>query len=76
MSGRVGLPGLNQYYKQGLMCLAPGHNAVTPVRLEPAALRSKVKHSRLSSLIVFLKKDAEQTVNQPNLIRVYVVHMP
>ena len=31
--------------KQGLMCLAPGHNAVTPVRLKPMALRSQVKHS-------------------------------
>ena len=30
------LPGLNQYLKQGLMCLAHGHNAVMPVRLEPA----------------------------------------
>ena len=29
--------------KQGLMCLAQGHNAVTPVRLEPTALRSWVK---------------------------------
>ena len=27
------------------MCLARGHNAVTPVRLESAALRSQVKHS-------------------------------
>ena len=27
------------------MCLAQGHNAMTPVRLEPAALRSRVKHS-------------------------------
>ena len=34
--------------------LAQGHNAVTPVMLEPAALRSRVKHStteRLRSLI-------------------------
>ena len=31
--------------KLGLMCLAQGHNAVMPVRLEPAALRSAVKHS-------------------------------
>ena len=31
--------------KQGLMCLAQGHNAVTPVRLEPATPRSRVKHS-------------------------------
>ena len=42
----MGLPGLNQYYgKQGLMCLAQGHNTVTPVRLEPAVLHSQVKHS-------------------------------
>ena len=27
------------------MCLAEGHNAVTPVRLEPAALQSRVKRS-------------------------------
>ena len=27
------------------MCLAQGHNAVTLVRLEPAAFRSRVKHS-------------------------------
>ena len=26
------------------MCLAQGHNAVTPVRLEPAAIRTRVKH--------------------------------
>ena len=26
--------------KQGLMCLARGHNAVTPLRLEPVAPRS------------------------------------
>ena len=31
--------------KQGLMCLAQGCNAVKPVRLEPTALRSWVKHS-------------------------------
>ena len=31
--------------KPGLMFLAQGHNAVTPVRLEPAALRPRVKHS-------------------------------
>ena len=39
------------------MCLAQGHNAVTPVRFEPAASRSQVKHSTtepLRSLIYFL----------------------
>ena len=35
-----GLPGLD---KLGLMC--QGHKTVTPVRLEPAASRSRVKHS-------------------------------
>ena len=43
------------------MCLAQGHNAVTLVRLEPAAPRSRVKHSTteplrsLSSSLSFLK---------------------
>ena len=32
------------------MCLAQGHNAVTPVRLEPTALWSRVKHSTTEPL--------------------------
>ena len=40
----TGLPGMNQYYAR-INVLAQGHNAVTPVRLEPAAPRSQVKHS-------------------------------
>ena len=32
------------------MCLAQGHKAVTPVRLEPAALRSPVRHSTTEPL--------------------------
>ena len=36
--------------KLGLMCLAQGHNAVTLVRLEPAASRSLVKHSTTEPL--------------------------
>ena len=39
--------------KLGLMCLAQGHNVVTPVRLEPAALRSRVKHSTTEPLCSF-----------------------
>ena len=31
--------------KQGLMCLAQGHNAVPPVRLELATPQSGVQHS-------------------------------
>ena len=40
----TGLPGLNQY-KARIKVLAQGHNAVTPVRLEPVASRSRVKLS-------------------------------
>ena len=36
--------------KQGFMCLVQGHNAVTPVRLEPATPRSWVKHSNTEPL--------------------------
>ena len=36
--------------KLGLMCLAQGHNTVTLVRLEPATLRSRVKHSTTEPL--------------------------
>ena len=39
------------------MCLAQGPHAVTPVRLEPAALQSRVKHSitePLRSLLLVL----------------------
>ena len=32
------------------MCLAQGHNAVTSVKLEPAAPRSQVKHSTTEPL--------------------------
>ena len=41
----MGLPGLNQYYKQRIKCLAQGQNAVPQVRLEPATPQSRVKHS-------------------------------
>ena len=34
----------------GIMCLAQGHNAETPVRLEPVPLRSRVKHSATKPL--------------------------
>ena len=36
--------------KQGLMCFAQGHNTVRPVRLESAALWSRVKHSTTEPL--------------------------
>ena len=37
--------------KLGLMSLAQGHNAVTPMRLEPGAPWSRVKHSTTDSFI-------------------------
>ena len=43
------------------MCLAQGHNAVTPVRLEQVAPPSRVKHSTnepLRSLFQFIIGDA------------------
>ena len=36
---------LNLGTKQELMCLAQGHNALTPMRLEPTTPQSRVKHS-------------------------------
>ena len=42
------------------MCLAQGHNTVTPVKLEPAALRSQVKHST-TELLRSLQKRLNKT---------------
>ena len=45
----MGLPWLNQYLAK-INVLAQGYNAVTLVRLEPMAPRSKVKHSTTDPL--------------------------
>ena len=47
--------------KQKIKCLAPGHNAVSQVRLEPSTPRSQVKHSTdpLVSSVIFLDIYAE-----------------
>ena len=45
----TGLPGLTGT-KLGFMRLAQGHNAMTPVRLEAAATRYRVKHSTTEPL--------------------------
>ena len=55
----TGLPGLTGT-KLGLMLLAQGHNAMTPVRLEPAAPRSRVKHSTTEQL----RSDDEVLINR------------
>ena len=51
---RVGmsLPGLNQYLKQRIKCVPQEHNAVPTVRLEPATLQSRVKHSTTEPLLL------------------------
>ena len=51
------------------MCLAQGHNAVIPVRLEPGALRSQVKQSTtepLHSLIPICHQLASPMVQKGN----------
>ena len=45
----MGLSQLNST-KLGLICLAQGHNTVTPMRLEPTAPQSLVKHSTTEPL--------------------------
>ena len=48
MSGQVFLGCTST--KQGLLCLAQGHNAVMPVRLETATPRPRVKRSTTEPL--------------------------
>ena len=38
------------------MCLAQGHKLVTPVRLEPTALLSRVKHSKTARHVLYVGK--------------------
>ena len=45
----TGLPGLNQYYAR-ILCVLLKDHAVSPGRLEPAASRSRVKHSTTEPL--------------------------
>ena len=52
MEGRVFLGWTSS--KLGLMCLTQGHNAVTPVRLEPAAPRSRVKHIQWATALPYI----------------------
>ena len=40
------------------MCLVQRHNAVTPVRLEPATPRSRVKHSTTEYILTTLQGDS------------------
>ena len=44
------------------MCLAQGHNAVTPVSLKPAAPRSQVKHSTTEALRSHMGPDITKCV--------------
>ena len=49
----TGLPGLTNT-KLGLMCPAQGYDTVTPMRLEPAAPRSRVKHSTTELITAYV----------------------
>ena len=49
--------------KLGLMCLAQGYNAVTPMRLEPVAPRSQVKHSSTEPLLSLKKNSMVKKIN-------------
>ena len=62
MSGRVFLVWTST--KQGLMCLAQGHNAVMPVRLEPATPLSQGKHYHWAiALPTCMRKGQSSSVN-------------
>ena len=45
IKGQVFLGWTSPHLRLNLMCLAQGHNTVMPVRLEPMAPQSRVKHS-------------------------------
>ena len=49
------------------MCLAQGHNTVTPVRLEPSAPRSSVKHSTTEPLCSLLGRNEKETEEQQEM---------
>ena len=51
------------------MCLAQGHNAVPPVRLEPATTRSRVKHLTTESHCI----KPNIFANSPNIICIICV---
>ena len=61
--------------KLGLMCLAQRLNAVMPVRLEPAALRSRVKHSTTGPLHSVHIKGSQGRISKLRRIsvRIYIL---
>ena len=65
-----GLPGLNQYYAR-INVLAQGHNAVMPVRLEPTAPQSGVKHTTTETLDP--KRMNDERMNE--LINLSIAHL-
>ena len=54
------------------MCLAQGHNAVLPVRLEPATPQSRDKHSTIEPL-GSLKKMSVALIQQKCCVFVYAI---
>ena len=61
----TGLPGLNQYSAR-INVLAQGHNTVTPVWLEPAAPRSRVKRCTTEPLCS-LKNNVDPNITVSNM---------
>ena len=59
---------------QGLMCLAQGHNPVTPVGLEPTAPRSRVKYS-ITELLRSLRNNHVSIEKNLNMIFVHICVM-
>ena len=51
----------------GLICLAQGHNTVAPVRLEPVAPQSRVKHPTTEPLRSLFLKEYEHFIIRSNL---------
>ena len=49
--------------KQGLMCLAQEHNAVTPVRLKPAAPRSESALYQWATALLRFSRDAVKMIS-------------
>ena len=61
--------------KLGSMCLAQGHNAATPMRLEPVAPGSRVRHSTtepLRSLIIELEEDIMVLSNVTKFHKIWI----
>ena len=58
--------------KLGLTCLAQGHNAVTPVSLEPAPPQSRVKHSTTAN---YRRRPQFEIMKYHRYIKISIIHL-